>query len=277
MENKLVLITGANSGIGFETAKELAIKGYNLILIIRSKDKAESTVKKLQLISPKTKVDTFLADLGNLDSIKNVAKDISTKYAVIDCIICNAGFGPDKVEFHSTGLEQSFVTNHLGHFILVNTLIPNVEAAIDGRVINVASSAYKLGKVERMFIKNNTNMNALQAYGDSKLANVLFTKALSKQLKNTVTFSLHPGVVKSGFGANYTGVFKLLSYIMKPFMISPTEGAQTSIYLATEALDKLKAFTGGYFEKSKPVKINFVEVSDEKAEWLWKKSLEELG
>ncbi len=277
MKNKTALITGASSGIGFETAKGLALKGYDLILIVRTQSKAEATLKQLKEVNAKTKIDTYLADLNDMDSIKRAAKTIQEKYSMIDCLICNAGFGPDKVEFNTNGLEQSFVTNHLGHFVLVNSLISQVEAAEDGRIINVASSAYQMGKVDRMFVKNNKNMNALQAYGDGKLANVLFTKALMSRLKKSTTFSLHPGVVKSGFSANYTGFFKLLSIMMRPFMISSEQGAQTSIYLATTPLKDIKPFNGEFFVKSKPVKIKSTEVSNEKAEWLWEKSKLEVG
>ncbi len=277
MKNKTVLITGASSGIGLETAKALALKGYDLILIVRNQSKADATIKQLKEVKSNLKTDAYLADLNDMDSVKRAAKSIQEKYAVIDCLICNAGFGPDTVEFNSNGLEQSFVTNHLGHFVLVNSLMSQLEAAEDGRIINVASSAYQMGKVERMFMKHNKNMNALQAYGDGKLANVLFTKALANRLKKASTYSLHPGVVKSGFGANYTGFFKLLAIIMKPFMISAEQGAQTSIYLATSPLKAIKPFNGGFFVKSTPVEIKSKEVSNEKAEWLWDKSLEAVG
>lgn len=274
MQRKTALITGANSGIGFETAKALLLNGYDLILIVRSQSKAAETVQQLLKLQPAANIATYIADLGNINAVKSVADEINKKYNLIDCIICNAGFGPNIVEFSSNGLEKSFVINHLGHFVLVNKLIPQVEAATDGRIINVASSAYKLGKVSRMFVKNNEKLTALQAYGDSKLGNVLFTKALKKKLTNATTFSLHPGVVKSNFGANYTGLFKLMAIVMRPFMISPEQGAKTSNYLATTPLENIKQHNGGYFEKSKPVAVKSAEVSDENAAWLWEKSRE---
>jgi retinol dehydrogenase 12 len=277
MENKIALITGVNSGIGFETAKALTLAGYNLILIVRSQAKAQETKDKLLKINPNTSIDAYIADLNDMNSVKNAAYIIGQKYAVIDRIICNAGYGPDVVEFHSSGLEMSFVTNHLGHFVLVNALLPQVENAVEGRVINVASSAYKMGKVDRMFQKNNTQMSALQAYGDGKLANVLFTKALAKRLTKAKTFSLHPGVVNTGFGSNYTGFFKIMATLMRPFMITAEKGAQTSIYLATTPLSNIEPFNGGFFDKSKPVVLKFDDVSDANAEWLWDKSVEAVG
>jgi retinol dehydrogenase 12 len=277
MENKIALITGVNSGIGFETAKALTLAGYNLIVIVRSQAKAQETKDKLLKINPNAAIDAYIADLNDINSVKNAAQQIGQKYAVIDRIICNAGYGPNVVEFHSSGLEMSFVTNHLGHFALVNALLPQVEKSVEGRVINVASSAYKMGKVERMFQKNNTQMNALQAYGDGKLANILFTKALAKRLTKAKAFSLHPGVVNTGFGSNYTGFFKIMASIMRPFMITAEKGAQTTIYLATTPLSNIEPFNGGFFDKSKPVVLKFEDISDANAEWLWDKSVEAVG
>jgi retinol dehydrogenase 12 len=277
MGNKIALITGANSGIGFETAKALALANFNLILLVRSAAKAQETKDKLLKINPNITVDTYLCDLNNMNSVKKAGQAISQKYAVIDRIIANAGYGPDAVEFDSNGLELSFVANHLGHFVLINALLPQVEASSEGRVINVSSAAYKMGKVDRMFQKNNTEMNALQAYGDGKLANVLFTKALAKRLKKAKTFSLHPGVVNTGFGSNYTGFFKFMVSLMRPFMISAEKGAKTTIYLATTPLSNIEKFNGGFFDKSKPVALSFKDISDDNAEWLWKKSVETVG
>jgi retinol dehydrogenase 12 len=277
MENKIALITGVNSGIGFETAKALTLAGYNLILIVRSQEKAQKTKDELLKINPKVAIDAYIADLNDMNSVKNAAQAIGQKYAVIDRIICNAGYGPNVVEFHSSGLEMSFVTNHLGHFVLVNALLSQVENAAEGRVINVASGAYKMGKVVRMFQKNNSQINALQAYGDGKLANILFTKALAKRLKKAKTFSLHPGVVKTGFGSNYTGFFKIMASLMRPFMITAEKGAQTTIYLATTPLSNIEPFNGGFFDKSKPVVLKFDDISDANAEWLWDKSVEAVG
>jgi retinol dehydrogenase 12 len=277
MKNKIALITGANSGIGLETAKALALANYDLILIVRSQQKGTETTALIRKINTNINVDVYVADLGNLNSVNTVAIEIGKKYSIIDRIICNAGYGPHVIEYNNSGFEQSFVTNYLAHFILVNTLLQQVEAAHDGRVIHVASSAYKLGKVERMFQKQNKQLTALQAYGDGKLANVLFNKALAKKLTNAVSFSLHPGVVKSGFGANYTGFFKFMATLMRPFMISTVKGAQTTIYLATTALENIKKYNGAYFEKSAAIDIKFKEVTDANAEWLWEKSKEVVG
>jgi retinol dehydrogenase 12 len=274
MKNKVALITGANSGIGFETAKALSLATFDLILLVRSQAKAQETKAKILNINPNIAVDTYIADLSDTHSIQKAAAEIGQKYALIDRIICNAGYGPDAIAFDPNGLELSFVANHLGHFVLVNALMPQVDAAPDGRVINVASLAYKLGKVDRMFQKNNTQLNVAQAYGDGKLANVLFTKALTRRLKNAKTFSLHPGVVNTGFGSNFTGFFKFGLALVRLFMISAEKGAQTTIYLATTPLQNIEKFNGAFFDKSKPVALNLKDLSDEHAEWLWAKSIE---
>jgi retinol dehydrogenase 12 len=131
-----------------------------------------------------------------------------------------------------------------------------------------------MGKIASLFDKNNAKMSALQAYGNGKMANILFTIALSKRLKKASTYSLHPGVIKSNFGSNYTGFFKIMAGLMRPFMLSPEKGAATSIYLATSPLSEIKKYSGMFFDKSKPVSIKSEDISDSNAEMVWEKSME---
>lgn len=277
MKTKIALITGANSGIGLETAKALAKDNFDLILITRSVQKGEATTKEIKEANAACTVYNYTADLMDFPSVQSAAASIGKAHPVIDRIVCNAGYGPDKVEFTADGYEQSFAANHLGHFVLVQGLIPNVEASEDGRIINVSSAAHMLGKFERFFKKNNSSMNALQAYADGKLANIIFTKALTKRLKRATAYSLHPGVIKSNFGSNYTGVFKFLARAMRPFMITTVQGAATTIYLATAPLNELKNHNGSYFVKSKAAPLKHKDVTDENAEHLWVRSAEAVG
>lgn len=276
MNRKIALITGANSGVGLATAKGLAAAGFDLILLVRSHAKAKTTQEAILQRFSETKIDYEIADLEDIESVKKAVQQIRKRYIKIDRIINNAGYSPDIIAFTKDGYEKSFVANHLGHFVLTINLLDLLEASYEGRIINVSSTAHSLGKVSRFLIKNNKNLTAFKAYGDGKLANILFTKGLVKRLtgKPVLAFSLHPGVVGTNFGGNFTGFSSFLMSLAKPFMISSEEGAKTSIFLATTSLDNIKRDNGKYFVKCKVKSTNSNDITTDNANWLWEKSLE---
>lgn len=276
MNNKIALITGANSGVGLATAKGLAAAGFDLILLVRNKTKAYDTQEAILQRFPNTKIDYEIADLEDIDSVKTAVQHIRKRYIKIDRIINNAGYSPDVIAFTKDGYEKSFIANHLGHFVLTINLLDLLEASGEGRIINVSSAIHSLGKVNRLFIKNNRNLTAFKAYGDGKLANILFTKGLAKKLvgKPVLAFSLHPGIVGTNFGGNFTGFSSLLVKLAKPFMISSEQGAETSLFLATTSLENVRRNNGKYFDKCKVKATNNNDITIQNTDWLWEKSLE---
>lgn len=270
-----VLITGANSGVGLATAQALAAQQYKLILLVRSQQKADETVKEILKVSPKATLTCFLADLEDLASVKRASDEIKAQYSSIDRLINNAGYSPVGIHFTKDGYEKSFVANHLGHFVLTLNLLGLLKKSPESRVINVSSAAHGLGKIERLFQKNNTKLSDMGAYGDGKLANILFTKALAKLEKGSsiTAYSLHPGVVKSNFGSDMNGLLKIIFSLARPFMISTEEGAETSLYLATTNIQNLRNRNGYYFAKSKPTSMLNKHITPENIEWFWEQSL----
>lgn len=279
MNKKIALITGANSGVGLATAKGLAATGFDLILLVRSEAKAKATKEAILQRFPVTKVDYEIADLEDIDSVRFAVQQIRKRYVKIDRIINNAGYSPDEIAFTKDGYEKSFMANHLGHFALTISLLDLLEASQEGRIINISSAAHGLGKVSRFLIKNDKNLTAFKAYGDGKLANILFTKGLAKRLagKPILSFSLHPGLVGTNFGGNFTGFSSFLIKLAKPFMISSEEGAETSIFLATTSFENVKRDNGKYFAKCKVKSTNNNDITTDNADWLWEKSLEIVG
>ena len=271
-----VLITGANSGIGLATAKALAAQSYQLILLVRSQQKVDETKAEILKHTPNAQLDFYLADLMDFGSVKKATDAIKAKYTVLDRLINNAGYSPVGISFTADGYEKSFAANHLGHFVLTMNLLNLLKKSSESRVINLSSAAHALGKVNRLFQKKNTKLSDMGAYGDGKLANVLFTKGLAKYEKDSsiTAYSVHPGVVKSNFGSDMNGFLKIGFALARPFMISVEKGAETSIYLVTTDIQNLRFRNGYYFAKSKPASIVNNGVTNESVEWFWEQSLE---
>lgn len=271
-QKKTVLITGANSGIGLATAHSLAKSGYNVVTICRRKAEGEKLAADLKKLNSEIIVKNFCADLGDLAGLKAVAVEILAEFPVIDRLINNAGYYPSEITYNGE-IETSFLASHLGHMLLTLNLMPALEKSKEGRVINVSSALHTSGKVERYF-KKVEGLDGMKAYGDAKLANILFAMGLAKHSNDTITaFSLHPGVVRTNFGADISGFFKMMLSLFKPFMITPEKGAATSIYLATTEIGHIKPYNGRYFEKARVSKTKNADVSPENVEFLWNKSM----
>lgn len=270
MAAKIVVITGANSGIGRAAAEILASKRYDIITICRKKTEGESTAAALRAINSTIKVENFTLDLSDLDAVRKTASAIQEKYPVIDRLINNAGYYPPSIEYIN-GLEKSFVASHLGHMLLTEMLLPSLKKSPEARVINVSSALHMNGRASRFFANHGHDPGG--AYGDAKLANVLFSMALAKELpSNVTTYSLHPGVVNTNFATNVKGAFKVVLTLISPFFITPSKGAATTVFLADALIEELKGQNGKYFAKKKPTATSNKDVTEENALALWSRS-----
>lgn len=277
MKNKLCVITGANAGIGFETAKELARQGAFIVMVCRNEDKAVAAKKAIQAKIPSAGIDIVLCDFSIQDEIRNAADEIISKYEKIDVLINNHGFIQDKFEETVDGLESIFAVNHIGYFLFTNLLLPTIENSGKARIINVASNAHRNGKFEPENLQLRENFSSWQAYSNSKLFNILFTIELAGRVKETeVTVNcLHPGVIRSNFGNGLSPFASLLWKLGSPFMKTNRQGADTTIYLATS--EEVADVNGAYFDNSK-VKTPFKQALDpEAARELWRMSEELCG
>lgn len=247
MKSKIVVLTGGTSGIGKATVEKLVTFGSTVVLLARDKTKAELVRKEILNTFPDGKIDIFEGDLENLKSIKDAAQAIKARYPFIDILINNAGGVFSEFKKTNDGFEQGFQINHLAHFLLTQILLENLLKSDDPRVINLSSEAHRMGKFTLGNLNAEKKFSAWKQYGAGKLMNILFAKALANKFgeQGLMAFSLHPGVVKSGFGANNTGFLKYFNKM--PFLITPEKGAETSIYLATQ--DKGKLNNGGYYKR----------------------------
>lgn len=269
MNNKLCVITGANSGIGFETAKALAKKGAYLVMVCRNEDKAEAARTRIIEETSNRGIDIVLCDFAIQAEIRNAAAEIKKNYKQIDVLINNHGFLASEQEETVDGLEKTFAVNHIGYFMFTNLLLDMIKAADQGRIISVASEAHRAGEFDPENIQLNENFTPWKAYGNSKLFNILFTKELANQLVDTkVTANcLHPGVVASNFAQSGSWIMQTLFKIGKPFFVSPSKGAATSIYLATS--DELEEVNGAYFRNKKVATPSKTARDEEAAKKLW--------
>lgn len=249
INKKIALITGPTSGIGKVTALELAKRGFNLILLARNAKKADA----LQIeIGDQAETSFVQCDLSDLADVQKAVEQIHANHSRIDVLVNNAGLMMDHEEFSKQDIEMTFAVNHIGHFLLTNGLIDLLEAGKDARIVHVSSGAHQFGKFRIDQLVKPDKFSAWTTYGNSKLANILFSNELAERLQplGITSNALHPGFVATSFGSGVSGLGNILMWLARPFAKSPQEGASTSIYLASSP--EAASFTGKYFDDSKP-------------------------
>ncbi len=274
MTGKVCLITGANSGIGKATALGLAKLDATVVIVSRDKDKGEAALLEIRTRSGNKSVDAMVADLSSQDSVRELAHDFKARYKKLHVLVNNAGvFLPKRVPTVD-GLEATFATNHLGHFLLTNLLLDVLKASAPSRIINITSSAHRGTEMQFEDLQGEKKYSGFHAYSQSKLANVLFTYQLAKLLEGTgVTVNcLHPGVVRTGFGKDQTGLMSVLVRMGSPFMMSSEKAARAAVYLATSP--ELETVTGKHFSKGREERSSEESYDMTSAERLWKISAE---
>lgn len=278
MTGEIAIVTGANSGMGLATTIELAKMGAHVIMACRSQSRGAAALREAQQESNSSRVELMTLDLGDFDSIRAFASDFKAKYDRLDVLVNNAGVVALKRELTKDGYEAMLGVNHLGHFLLTNELLEHLQHARQGRVVNVSSGAHKVGKIHFDDPNLDKGFNVAKGYAQSKLANILFTKELARRLQSTrVTVNaLHPGAVSTSIGVNRdTGFGKAVHKLLRPFFLTPLEGARTAIYLASSP--EVEHVTGEYYIKCKPAKITERAKDPKLAARLWEWSEQQVG
>jgi NAD(P)-dependent dehydrogenase (short-subunit alcohol dehydrogenase family) len=274
IKDKICLITGATSGIGKETALELAARHAVLVLPVRDIMKGETLKDEILEMTPEAQIEIMPCDLASFESVRSFADAFKTKYQQLHVLINNAGLWEYNKKLSDDGIEMTIAVNHLAPFLMTNLLLETIKTSAPARIINVSSESHRRGTINFNDIEFSRKYSGIKAYGQSKLANILFTKKLSQILKGTgVSVNcLHPGFVK-------TSIFDTLPrpvfWMMKPFMITPRKGAETTIYLATS--DDAANFRGEYFVDCKPKKPNKEALRKDIADRLWDISADYVG
>lgn len=249
---KTILITGGNTGIGLATATQLAVAGHTVILACRNQEKAKQAASQIKQKKADADVRVYPLDLVSFDSIRQFSATISADFPMIDVLINNAGAYPVKQQFTEEGFELQFGVNYLGHYLLTQLLLPVITKAPEARIIHVSSIMHNLGKIDFDTFRGRAKYSGTAAYGQSKLANALFSSALAKRLPAHVTSNaVHPGGVDSDI---YREFPSLVHKIFKLFLISTD---RAGAYLVNMAVgDDWKGRTGEFKSAHGPLPIS---------------------
>ena len=275
-KGKTVLVTGATSGIGLVTARELARMGAQVTIISRNAGKCATVAESIKA-GTGSPVEFISADLSTLAGIMQAAANFKQRHTHLDVLVNNAGALFTKRVLTADGYETTFALNHLNYFLLTILLLDILKSSSPARIVNVSSHAHEGASIDFGNLQGEKHFNGMQAYGQSKLANVLFTYELARRLEGTgVTVNaLHPGFIATGFARNTGALYNFGMSLIGPFIRKPEQGAQTSIYLACSP--EVEGVTGKYFVDCKPVRSSPLSYDQSLAEKLWQVSLELTG
>jgi NAD(P)-dependent dehydrogenase (short-subunit alcohol dehydrogenase family) len=274
LQGRVVVLTGGTSGIGEAAALKLAEMGARMVLVARDPQRAEATLRRLQKKSSGTAHSVHFADLSRIGETKRVAREIAAAEPRIDVLVNNAGVMSALRQVTAEGWELTFATNHLAYFVLTQGLLDRLVASAPARIINTASEVHRGAQLDFDDLQSENGYSGYGAYGKSKLANVLFTRELARRLSGSgVTANcLHPGVVASRFAQprNGEGGDPSAASFLSSHGISPEEGAETIVYLASSP--EVAQVTGQYFNKSRAATPSKEAQDDATAEKLWRES-----
>jgi retinol dehydrogenase 12 len=276
MSAPICVITGATAGVGRTTAIELGRRGFEVVLVARNQDKAERTKREVLATSTSGACDYLLADLASLTQVRQLARAFQSRYARLDVLINNAGIVSPRRTQTDDGFETTFQVNYLSHFLLTQLLLDELKQSRQGRIVNLSSSIYTMGKFDPNNLQSERRFSALGTYSASKLMTLMFTEELAARLAGTRVTSnaVHPGIVRTNMMLSIPGALRIVSYLSLPFSISPDQGARVSVYAATAP--ELAEVSGRYFVHRKATDIRNTYDTAENRTLLWELSMQAI-
>jgi retinol dehydrogenase 12 len=278
MNGKICVVTGATGGIGLETARALAAAGATVVLHGRDPERARAAAARVARDTGSPRVRPVFADFSQLTRVRALAEELDATLPRLDVLVNNAGMMSPQRALSAEGYDLTFAVNHLAPFLLTNLLLPKLAKSAPSRVVVVASAAHRRATLDFADLMNARVSGLWPAYARSKLANILFTRALANRLagEGVTANSLHPGLVRSHlFHDGPPWMQGLMGVFGRLFMISARQGARTSVYLASAP--ELAGESGGYYARCQPATPSAAAQSDEDAERLWRESARLTG
>jgi NAD(P)-dependent dehydrogenase (short-subunit alcohol dehydrogenase family) len=267
LTGKYILVTGATDGIGKETALQLAQRGAIVLVHARNADRGEGAIRELLQYAPDAHFELVTADLSSLAQVRQFAQSVNDKYEQLDVLVNNAAVFTRQRQESVDGYELAFAVNYLAHFLLTHLLLDLIKYSAPARIVNVASNVHRSSSIHFDDLQLTHGWNGHEAYGQSKVANILFTYALARRLTGTgvTANALHPGVIDT----------KLLRESWMSSSLNVTQGAMTSVYLASDP--SVAKTTGEYFDNLRAVKSSPQTYDRDMQERLWDVSLKLSG
>jgi NAD(P)-dependent dehydrogenase (short-subunit alcohol dehydrogenase family) len=272
----VVLITGATDGVGRSTAFELAKRGFRVVVAARNLAKAEALKSEILAVVGAGDVEFIEADLTSLQQVRQLSQTFRKRHGALDVLINNAGVFLPSRTVTEDGFEAMYQINYLSHFLLTQLLLDLLKNSVQGRIINLSSNIFSIGKFDPHNLQGERHFSTFGAYAASKLFMLMFTRELAKRLGGTkvTANAVHPGIVRTPMMLGATGAFRVISLLSRPFSISPGKGAETSVFLATSP--ELATVTGQYFTRSKQTKAKNKFDTEENRALLWELSEKSL-
>ena len=271
MDNRVYMITGSSSGIGKATATALATLGGTIVMVCRDRNRGESSRAEIREKSGNESIDLMVADLSSLQTVRQFASDFTQRYKRLDALINNAGLVRLRRSITPDGLETTFAVNYLSQFLLTNLLLPVLKMSAPARIVCVSSDSHYGARTD-FDPKGLHGYSIMRAYGQSKLAQILFTHELARRLQGSgVTINcLHPGAVATHMWSGFPVPLNYLTKVVTVFLKTPEEGAETVVYLASSP--EVEGVSGKYFVNKREVQSSKASYDDEAAARLWQLS-----
>lgn len=269
LTGKTILITGATNGIGKEAARGLARQGARVIIVGRDAQKCAAAAAELQQSTGSTAVEALTADLSAMAQVHRLADEVKARCSRLDVLINNAGAYFERRLTSADGYEMTFALNHLSYFYLTTLLLDLLKASAPARIVNVSSDAHRFARLNLVNPHKPPIYSGFRIYSESKLANVVFTYELARRLEGSgvTANAVHPGFVRSGFGRNNAGLMAKILGLMQRFALTPEQGADTIVYLASAP--EVEGVSGKYFVKRKAVPTSRASYDRETWQALW--------
>ena len=275
---QVCIVTGANSGIGYHTAKGLAERGATVVMVVRNMDKGETAMEEIKQATGASSVYLMHCDVSDMVSVDRFTKAFKERFMCLNVLINNAGAAFSKRQETEAGFEKTIATNYLGVFRLTNTLLAMLRETEPSRIINISSGMHKTGKIDFDDIMMEKKYASMKQYANSKLIVTTFTYALARRLVGTgVTANVvEPGFVATNLGRNMGGLRDRIAFtIVRPIQVSAEKGAETSIWAVTAS--EIEGISGKTFAKRKETESAEITYDEEIQDRLWDWTLKTLG